>query len=290
MLRNLALVYSSIVVLMVNGCGGSGSSEQSVPAASGTVATLASLTVAPVSLTELARTLQPPHEGPLLQKSLAQGNTMRAGMILLAAGQTLASHYHPAHEEVFYVLQGSAHLTLGVESYSIRPGDFVYIPVGLGHALTASAEQDLILYCNTAPPVSGDGRVPLAPGNPGPVALVSHPPIATGPVAAELTVPPGSVRADHPLALGKDLQAGVVRVPPGAKLTDHVHPFHDESVMVLQGTGIMRLGDRDYPVKAGDFFFMPAGLTHGLEAGSEQGIVVYCQTAPPASDSAVRFL
>ena len=45
----------------------------------------------------------------------------------------------------------------------------------------------------------------------------------------------------------------------------HLHAFHSEHVIVLEGTGTMRLGDKTFPVKKGDVIFIPKNTAHSVK-------------------------
>jgi len=50
------------------------------------------------------------------------------------------------------------------------------------------------------------------------------------------------------------------RLSPGKQATRfHRHCFQEEMFLILKGHGTLRHGDRDVPVKAGDFILYPAG-------------------------------
>ncbi len=49
----------------------------------------------------------------------------------------------------------------------------------------------------------------------------------------------------------------------------HVHDEHTEHVYILEGIGMMKLGDEENEVKAGDFMFIPRGVKHGVTVTSE---------------------
>lgn len=60
-------------------------------------------------------------------------------------------------------------------------------------------------------------------------------------------------------------EADLFMLPKGAKISSHTSA-RDASVMVLQGEAEFMLGEELYHVKAGDWFFMEAGLVHALSA------------------------
>lgn len=54
-------------------------------------------------------------------------------------------------------------------------------------------------------------------------------------------------------------------LPRGEKISGHTSS-RDASVLILQGEAEFLLGDEWHRVKAGDWFFMEAGLVHALNA------------------------
>jgi uncharacterized cupin superfamily protein len=66
--------------------------------------------------------------------------------------------------------------------------------------------------------------------------------------------------------LGKDYRVGVVisELAPGKQSSPaHYHIFEEEHVYILEGELTLRLGDRTYPMKAGDYVCFPAGQQAG---------------------------
>ncbi len=53
-------------------------------------------------------------------------------------------------------------------------------------------------------------------------------------------------------------------LPPGASIGLHAHGENEELYLVLQGEGLMQLGDRSVRVRAGHLIVNPPGGTHGL--------------------------
>ncbi|MHC4599470.1 MAG: cupin domain-containing protein [Planctomycetota bacterium] len=49
---------------------------------------------------------------------------------------------------------------------------------------------------------------------------------------------------------------------PGATVPMHAHP-HEQIGVVYAGRGMLRIGEEEREVKAGDFFCIPAGVPHG---------------------------
>jgi uncharacterized cupin superfamily protein len=58
----------------------------------------------------------------------------------------------------------------------------------------------------------------------------------------------------------RQLGANVMELPPGAvSVPFHFHCLNEESIYVISGTGIARIGDQRVPVRAGDWIAYPVG-------------------------------
>jgi mannose-6-phosphate isomerase-like protein (cupin superfamily) len=71
-------------------------------------------------------------------------------------------------------------------------------------------------------------------------------------------------------------------VPPGRATIAHLHRRSEEIYLFTGGSGRMRLGDTDRPVRAGDCVVIPPGIVHKLWADDEP-LVLLCCCAPAYS-------
>lgn len=56
------------------------------------------------------------------------------------------------------------------------------------------------------------------------------------------------------------LGCSLIVVPPGKRAYPfHCHHINEEMFVILDGTGAVRIGDREYPVRTGDVIASPAG-------------------------------
>ncbi len=53
-------------------------------------------------------------------------------------------HFHEAHTECVYILEGSGEMQWGEESFRVSPGDFVMIPRGKPHGLIATERMKVL--------------------------------------------------------------------------------------------------------------------------------------------------
>ncbi|MFM8435688.1 MAG: cupin domain-containing protein [Planctomycetia bacterium] len=77
------------------------------------------------------------------QQSLAEAR--------LAPGQATTPHHHQVTEEIYYILSGSALMTLAGESRPVGPGDAIAIPPGLVHTIKNTGAEELVFLCTCAP-------------------------------------------------------------------------------------------------------------------------------------------
>lgn len=60
----------------------------------------------------------------------------------------------------------------------------------------------------------------------------------------------------------------------------HKHLHHSEHVMVLEGEGMMKLGDRSFAIKKGDLIFIPKNTVHAVKSGGKAPLKVLSIQAP----------
>ncbi len=72
-------------------------------------------------------------------------------------------------------------------------------------------------------------------------------------------------------------------VPPGGVTIAHLHRTTEEIYLFTAGTGRMRLGDEERPVRTGDCVVIPPGVVHKLWADEREQLVLLCCCAPAYS-------
>lgn len=60
----------------------------------------------------------------------------------------------------------------------------------------------------------------------------------------------------------------------------HKHQFHSEHVVVVDGEGLMKLGDKMFTVKKGDVVFIPKNTVHSVKTTSAIPLKVISVQAP----------
>jgi mannose-6-phosphate isomerase-like protein (cupin superfamily) len=77
------------------------------------------------------------------QQSLAEAR--------LAPGAATTPHHHGVTEEIYYILAGTAAMTLGQETRPVGPGDAIAIPPGIRHTIRNTGPEELVFLCTCAP-------------------------------------------------------------------------------------------------------------------------------------------
>jgi quercetin dioxygenase-like cupin family protein len=70
---------------------------------------------------------------------------------------------------------------------------------------------------------------------------------------------------------GRQIDANVVRIPPGQRVETHVEPDLDVLVLVVAGDGALVTPEGPHPLGEGGLAWLPHGSARGLEAG-ERGM------------------
>jgi mannose-6-phosphate isomerase-like protein (cupin superfamily) len=92
----------------------------------------------------------------------------------------------------------------------------------------------------------------------------------------ELALSRSAVRMDDALVVFNWVQ-------PPSTLPLHDHPF-DQLALILQGRGILRVDDEAYELGPGEFAYIPAGATHGLEAVGTEPVLNVDVFSPARED------
>lgn len=106
-------------------------------------------------------------DGSEIRELLAHRNSSIAKQSLAEArlppGGRTTPHYHPQTEEIYYILEGTARMTIGEETCEVEPGDAVAIPPGAVHTITNDGEVTLKFLCCCAPGYEHTDTVLLEP-------------------------------------------------------------------------------------------------------------------------------
>ncbi len=70
---------------------------------------------------------------------------------VVAVAQATRLHRHHASEELYYIVQGEALMTLGAGRFPVQAGDTVCIPPGTPHCIQNTGNHELKILCCCAP-------------------------------------------------------------------------------------------------------------------------------------------
>lgn len=96
---------------------------------------------------------------------MAPGCEQSFGLVHILPGKTNPEHWHTAAEEIVYMLQGECSIRVGEKSLQLRPGQTLYIPVGVKHEVANSGWDPVVYVCSFSSSVRGTlFEDPHAPG------------------------------------------------------------------------------------------------------------------------------
>ena len=94
-------------------------------------------------------------DGSTIRELMAHRNSAIRNQSLaearLAPGAATTPHHHKVTEEIYYILTGTAAMTLGTETRPVGPGDAIAIPPGLRHTIRNTGSEELVFLCTCAP-------------------------------------------------------------------------------------------------------------------------------------------
>jgi (S)-ureidoglycine aminohydrolase len=152
----------------------------------------------------------------------------------------------PAGVERFaYVLEGAVDARLGERRERLGPGGYAFAPAGMDAELTADGAARLLVF---------EKRYLPARDGPGPEAVVGD--AADAEPRPFLGLEGVTGAALLPDAPAYDLSLTLMRYRPGAALPLVETHEAEHGLLLLEGGGILRLGESWYPVRAGDAVWM----------------------------------
>lgn len=92
--------------------------------------------------------------------------------------------------------------------------------------------------------------------------------------------PPGDYGNVHVQRLDGDSLSTAFLIWIKKEVKAHRHAWHSENVYILEGYGVMKLGDKEFEVKAGDHIFIPKNAVHSLKVKSDIPMKVLSVQAP----------
>jgi len=87
-------------------------------------------------------------------------------------------------------------------------------------------------------------------------------------------------RVVYPEMGAKNVTLNYIVFGPGQEFPQHDHGESEDVFVILEGSGVLKQGKVERPIKAGDVVYVPAKEVHGTIAGSGGMVCISCQ-APP---------
>jgi mannose-6-phosphate isomerase-like protein (cupin superfamily) len=95
----------------------------------------------------------------------------------------------------------------------------------------------------------------------------------------------------HPATQGNRQQSlAEAIVQPGQRTVLHRHPQSEELYHITAGCGLMRLGEEQFAVAAGDTVLIPPGTAHCISAIGTQPLRILCCCSPAYRDQDTELL
>ncbi len=94
---------------------------------------------------EVLETTYRAHRGAIAQMILDQRTLKEIGFLAIAQlepGKEVEGHIDPM-EEIYFILEGSGEMRVDNETRQVGPGDAIWLPTGLEHALTNTGDTIL---------------------------------------------------------------------------------------------------------------------------------------------------
>jgi quercetin dioxygenase-like cupin family protein len=85
------------------------------------------------------------------------------------------------------------------------------------------------------------------------------------------------------VAQGDFLFAGLNSFEPGQEHAPHAHAGQDKLYIILEGSGMVQVGEQSELLSAGDVAFAPSGVVHSIRNPGPGRLVVMAVLAPPHS-------
>jgi quercetin dioxygenase-like cupin family protein len=220
----------------------------------------------------------------------------------LAAGGSIDVHLH-SFEEGFYILQGTAEVTINGSRQSLKPGDYAAIKVGTPHGWrnTGSAPVRWLQMHAPQPKPQGAERDTFFPRDA--ALIVPDAPVLTGHFDVSM-IPPVGQRTSAGAGLETvflkwliDADFGArhhrlvfIEYQPGAAIALHDHTF-EEAYFILSGEVDATADGQKYRARAGDVVWTGVGCVHSFaNVGAEPVRWLETFSPQPPQENVFRFM
>ena len=169
---------------------------------------------------------------------------------------------NPLGEEVHYITQGRGFCHIAGQPYPLEAGTAVYVPSGAPFFFENTEAEDLMVVSVCCPE---DESSHLTEENLS-RATLSDAPRRTVHEREQKVIPTG----DRQFKLLVDKSFGCERITqfvgfiPQSRAPFHHHTY-EEAICILEGQGIVRIGDESCEFAPGTSIYLPVGVSHCLE-------------------------
>jgi quercetin dioxygenase-like cupin family protein len=80
--------------------------------------------------------------------------------------------------------------------------------------------------------------------------------------------------------LEREVAADLVRIPAGSTSQVHRHNEAETVLYILEGSGVVRIGEADHPARRGDRLCIGKGVFHGVRTAGEAMTFLSVQSPP----------
>jgi quercetin dioxygenase-like cupin family protein len=221
-------------------------------------------------------------------------NTWRAGLVG-------PPHSHDQKEQIFYITSGTGMVKVSKENFNVKPGDLIYVPLGVEHQTIANDQEALnyvLFNVFNNPEKEGHGTFAEHIEK---VKNIRRQQAETGKASVEnaeqSTTSNKKPKHIDGLDKGKIYEFGsnitrllldrteterletvVVYCPKGNKGAIVAHKEKEQTFFVLSGSGIVTINEENASAKSGDIIFVPRNAPHTTEAKDEDLIYLCLNT------------
>jgi mannose-6-phosphate isomerase-like protein (cupin superfamily) len=155
-------------------------------------------------------------------------------------------------QEVMYVASGRGTVLVDGRAHDVEPDTGVYVAPGETYEVENPGPDELVIVAARAPQGRKDEKVPEHRT----VRFVDQPPLPASPDREFRYLVTQEVGC-------RDVTQFVGTIPPG-RAPDHSHVY-DEVVYVVEGEGMLHIGEESTPIATGSCIHLPPLLEHCLE-------------------------
>lgn len=79
-----------------------------------------------------------------VRKPIFKEDSMKVEMLCYLPGQAIPLHHHPKEDEVFFIVDGEAVMTVDDEEKRLFPRDLVFVPANSKHSISNPGPGNLV--------------------------------------------------------------------------------------------------------------------------------------------------